>query len=119
MSSEEKMDELILPIREWLGERGINHFRRIQEEHGCINAVWNEGGIPHCVHFREGMQIRNKLRELTNYSWTDHEYDDNWTAIVERAIEEYPPLKKTGLISWLKDLFVLRRFRDESHPRSH
>lgn len=79
-------DELVIAIREWLGEKGIQFFRQIKEEHGRVDAVWNEGGIPHAVHFREGMQVRNKIREITNYSWTDHEYDDNWVEVIERAI---------------------------------
>lgn len=84
------MDELVLQIREWLGVRGIDHFRRIRDEHGCVDAVWNDDGLPHSVHFREGIQVRNKLRKLTDYAWTDHQYDDRWVTIVEQAIEEYP-----------------------------
>lgn len=80
-------DELVENIKKWLGVRGIEWFRDIKENYGKVNAVLTDGDIPHPVHFREGMQVRNKLRELTNYSWTDHEYDDNWVEVVERAIE--------------------------------
>jgi hypothetical protein len=52
---------LIPELKKWLGIDGIAFFKRIKAEHGRINAVWDEGGIPHCVHFREGMQVRNKL----------------------------------------------------------
>lgn len=79
--------ELIRQVREWLGEDGIRFFREVKQEHGKVDAVWNEGGIPHPVHFREGMQVRNKLRELTNFSWTAHEYDDRWVGIIEEAIK--------------------------------
>lgn len=79
-------DDLVNSVRDWLGEAGVRHFRGIRAGHGRIDAVWNEGGIPHMVHFREGMQVRNKLRDLTNGIWSAHEYDDNWVAVVERAI---------------------------------
>lgn len=77
---------VVTELKKWLGPKGLGHFRDIKTKYGRLDAVWNEGGIPHCVHFREGMQIRNKLRELTNYSWTDHEYDDRWVEYVEKAI---------------------------------
>lgn len=77
---------IVAELKKWLGSKGLGHFRDIKTKYGRLDAVWNEGGIPHCVHFREGMQIRNKLRELTNYSWTDHEYDDRWVEYVEKAI---------------------------------
>lgn len=78
---------LIPVLKQWLGVDGINYFKGIQAEHGKVNAVWNEGGIPHCVHFREGMQIRNKLRNLTDGSWTTNEYDNTWAEIIEECIE--------------------------------
>lgn len=80
-------EELISDIREWLGSDGVDFFRQIKENHGRIDACWNEGGIPHPVHFREGMQIRNKMRELTNFSWTDHDYDNHWVEVIEKAIQ--------------------------------
>ena len=83
-------DDLVLSVREWLGEQGLNHFRNIKAQHGKINACWSEGGIPHPVHFREGVQVRNKLRDLTNNSWTSHEYDDRWIEVIEAAIGEDP-----------------------------
>ena len=79
--------ELANQIREWLGFDGIKFFSDVKEKHGKVNAVWDAGGFPHCVHFQEGMAVRNKLRELTNFSWTDHEYDDRWVEIIEEAIK--------------------------------
>jgi hypothetical protein len=81
---------LVVQLRDWLGRTGIAHFRKIKAEHGEINTVWMEGGIPHSVHFREGMQVRNKLRELTNNTWSSHEYDDRWIGLIEEAIKETP-----------------------------
>lgn len=78
---------LIPELKKWLGVNGINFFKSIMQKYGTINAVWMEEGIPHSVHFREGMQIRNKLRELTNGSWSTHEYDNTWTEIIEECIK--------------------------------
>lgn len=79
-------DDLVAQVREWLGPEGRDHFSKIKADHGVIDACWMEGGVPHPVHFREGMQVRNKLRELTNNEWTAHEYDDRWVEVIERAI---------------------------------
>lgn len=79
-------EEIVIEIRKWLGEKGTKFFRDVKEKHGTIIACWDEGGIPHPVHFREGMQVRNKLRQLTNNAWTDHEYDDKWAEVIEKAI---------------------------------
>lgn len=75
-------------VLEWLGPDGIKFFREVKAKHGTLLAVWMEGGIPHPVHFREGMQVRNFLRTITNHSWTSHEYDERWAQIVEEAIKE-------------------------------
>jgi hypothetical protein len=77
---------LIPALKTWLGVEGISFFKKIVLEYGKVNAVWNEGGIPHAVHFREGMQVRNQLRDLTNNSWTCYEYDNTWEQIIEECI---------------------------------
>jgi hypothetical protein len=81
-------EEIIAGLREWLGPAGTAFFRDIKAKYGTLIACWDEGGIPHSVHFREGMQVRNQLRTLTNNSWTAHEYDDRWAELVEKVIEE-------------------------------
>ena len=47
------MHELAVQIRDWLDEAGVAFFRKVKAEHGAINAVWMEGGVPHVVHFRQ------------------------------------------------------------------
>jgi hypothetical protein len=81
-------DDLVNGIKEWLGKKGIAFFRGIKEKYGELNAVWMEGEIPHSVHFREGMQVRNQMRRLCNNAYSADEYDDNWVEVVERAIKE-------------------------------
>jgi hypothetical protein len=77
---------LVPEIKKWLGIQGINFFKDIKRKYGTLLAVWDEGGIPHCVHFREGMSVRNKLRELTDGNWSSNEYDNTWVDIIEECI---------------------------------
>ena len=47
-----------------------------------------EGDIPHIVHFREGMQVRNFMRQSGECNdWSDHEFDDNWVKLIELIIK--------------------------------
>lgn len=82
--------EIVSAIRDWLGEDGLSFFRQNLAEHGTVSPVlslkYGDGFIPYAVHFRDGMQVRNKLRDLTNNLWTAHEYDERWTTVVEKAI---------------------------------
>lgn len=93
---ETENEEIIDKLRQWLSDDGIQFFREIKEKYGTVNACWVEGsddsetqfrGIPHPVHFREGMRVRNFLRRITGNSWTSHEYDDHWVRLVEEAIK--------------------------------
>jgi len=81
--------DLVQQMKRWLGEAGLKFFGDLRKKYGESFgvAVWMEGDIPHPVHFREGMQVRNKLRDLTNGSWTAHEYDDNWATVIEKCLE--------------------------------
>lgn len=79
--------EIVVKVHDWLGEKGRDFFREVKEEHGTLNAVLHDGNIPHPVHFREGMQVRNFLRQTGLCDdWSDHDLDDNWCEVVEKAI---------------------------------
>jgi hypothetical protein len=82
--------QLIKRTVAWLKPKGIKYFRGIKKKYGCINAVWVEGGkggIPHLVHFREGVQVRSFMRSTKLCKdWTDHDYDNNWIDLIEKAI---------------------------------
>jgi hypothetical protein len=83
--------ELIYRIKLWLGEEGINFFMLCKEKYNSISPVYIEPGlnIPHPVHLREGMQVRNWMRSQPEFSdFTDHDYDNHWTEIIELAIKE-------------------------------
>lgn len=80
--------ETVANVKKWLGEKGIDFFRGIKKKHGRIDAVWMEDGIPHPVHFREGMQVRNQLRTIEECNdWNAHDLDDSWVGVIEEAIK--------------------------------
>lgn len=84
----EDMTDIVKQVREWLSPQLFSFFRHAYEKYGTLCAVLMVEGtnIPHPIHFREGMAVRNKLRELTNGAWTSHEYDERWEQIVLWAI---------------------------------
>ena len=81
-------DELLAKVRDWLGEDGKKFFSEIYEKYGILNAVWMEGKIPHPVHFREGMQVRNFLRStgLCN-DWNQHDLENRWEEVILKALK--------------------------------
>jgi len=88
----EPSHELVEHIREWLGPRGVALFRRYRRWAGSVSPTFGRKAnrpIPHPVHFREGMQVRNAMRASGLCSdWNDHDIDDMWTLVVEKAITE-------------------------------
>ena len=94
---------VVQDIREFLREDGIKFFRECKEKTGTVMPVLTltengvsfekeRGGIPHPVHFREGMTIRNRMRKMAQCAdWHDEDYDDNWATAVEQAISEEVP----------------------------
>jgi len=79
-----KHAELIEKLTEFLGEDGIAFFKKMNDKWGRVDAVFQEGGIPHCVHFQEGMQVRNFLRQ--HVDWNCHKLDNKWVKLVEEVI---------------------------------
>lgn len=80
-------ESLVEGMRGCLGKNGTIHFKRYLKEHGTVSPVINMGGIPHPVHFREGMQVRNFMRKLPDCEgWSDIDLDDTWAELVLEAI---------------------------------
>jgi hypothetical protein len=89
-------EELIKKVKKWLGEDGKNFFEGVYKNHGTLNAVypegevdmgWHKSSIPHPVHLREGMQVRNFMRSTGLCDdWTAIDLDDNWEEVVKRAL---------------------------------
>ena len=81
--------KLIKKTKEWLRKDGITFFRGVKEQYGKINAVWLEDKIPHAVHFREGMRVRNFMRSSgLCEGWDDHDFDNNWINLIKKCIKE-------------------------------
>lgn len=81
---------LIDHVRKFLGEDGAKFFAETKKTHGRYNAVYRDEGspFPHPVHFREGMQVRNAMREHADTEgWSAHDYDDSWVKVVELCLE--------------------------------
>lgn len=90
-------------LLEWLGYDGVAFFQMCADEYDSTAPVWvttADGGspdrpralqLPHPVHFREGMQVRNAMREIHRRMgvglYTAHFYDDHWQAAVLAALK--------------------------------
>ena len=69
-----------------LGEKWLTHFREYLHKYGTISPLIT-GRFPHPVHFREGMVIRNKLRECELCKdWSSHDFDNEWQMAVLMAL---------------------------------
>jgi len=77
-------------FKEWLRPEGLKWWKDIKSKYGRVDALWSEGGIPHAVHFNEGMQVRNWMREQPEFKdkeeQVEHWFDDNWVEFVEGII---------------------------------
>lgn len=110
------MGDIVPALRKFLGDEGISFFQEVREKFGRVDAVFayddndkmlssreeirmysaerqrrgeNPFVLPHAVHFKEGMQVRNFLRKLPECKgWTAHDYDERWVGLVEVALEE-------------------------------
>lgn len=86
--------QLVEKLGDWLGEDGRMFFAAVKKEFGTLIATlpvghpYNEHDVPRCIHFRDGMKVRNFLRESITLDLPDDWYDDSWAGLVEEAIEE-------------------------------
>lgn len=96
-------EDFIERLLEWLGYDGVAFFRMCKEISTGIdpyNVVWTEVapgkdvnlyGVPHPVHFREGMAVRNTMRrihtEMGAGIYGAHFYDNHWQSAVTAAIK--------------------------------
>ena len=75
-------------VKKWLGKKGIKLFFNYKNKYGTVSPVFMESGIPHAVHFREGMQVRNFLRTLPSCSkWNSEDLDNSWQDIIDLIVE--------------------------------
>lgn len=84
--------EIVDKVYVWLKNDGIDFFSELYDSYGSLNVVLKDGEYPHCVHFREGMQVRNFLRSLRETEdWSAHDFDNRWEDIILEIIK----IKKT------------------------
>ena len=69
--------EQIEACREYLGEYGIEFFQGLHESEGTLLSA----------HLREGMAVRNFMRESGLFSLDCHWLDDNWMLLVLKVIQ--------------------------------
>ena len=80
---------LVSHVRKFLGNDGIAFFVNCKLEYDTVSPVIVDGPIPHPVHLREGMQVRNAMRKSELCStWTDHDFDNNWAEVVNQVIKK-------------------------------
>ena len=81
-------DELVESVQTFLGKGGLDFFASLQRDHGTVSPCLMDGSIPHPVHLREGMQVRNAMRRSgLCEDWDCHDLDNQWKSVVETAIE--------------------------------
>lgn len=77
---------LVKKTKTWLRSEGVDLFKEWKVKYGTVSPVI-DGVIPHAVHFWEGMQVRNFLREQDECKdWTDEDFDDTWIEVIENTI---------------------------------
>jgi len=65
----------------WLGEEGTQFFSKLWIDHGEIPLVLEvPGKFPHPIHFREGVQVRNWMRDNTDLP--EEQVENNWREFV-------------------------------------
>jgi len=80
----ELCEELVTRVHTFLGSEGLKAFGDWFEEYGTVSPMLSfSNGFPHAVHFHEGMQVRNFMRNTGLCdSWTDHDLDNLWAEVV-------------------------------------
>jgi hypothetical protein len=73
------------PKKEEEEEEELKGFENIAR---AVKKARGGTSIPHLVHFREGMRVRNAMRlsDCTD-CWNDCDFDDHWVEVVEKVIE--------------------------------
>jgi hypothetical protein len=85
---------LIDKAKVWLGTEGISFFSHLKGLTGEVSPVLNlnvkRKGIPiHPIHFREGMSIRNWMRDqIECKDWSADEMDEKWVLLIEEVIKK-------------------------------
>lgn len=88
MADKEIPQELVDHVKTRIGPHGCKLFKDYKEKHGTICPTFLRGVVPWPVHLREGMAVRNIMRDLpVCKDWTDHDFDDNWTKVIGKVLD--------------------------------
>jgi hypothetical protein len=87
------LDPLVVSkLHDWLGKNGRHFFRTLAKLYkgDVIPVIRAKGIIPcHCIHFREGMQIRNYFRGLEECKeWTFDQFENDYPEYIKAAMVE-------------------------------
>lgn len=93
--------KVIEKLHEWLGPKGRHFFRTcaklykgdvipvIRVRIDTISPLARFQIMPHAVHFREGMQVRNFLRALPECKdWTFEMIEEGYVDYIKEAMKE-------------------------------
>lgn len=81
-------NELLDHVQTFLGQEGLDFFKTCLKEHGDVSPCLSYGPVPHPVHLREGMQVRNSMRMSGQCDdWDAHDFDGLWKQVVEKIID--------------------------------
>lgn len=72
---------------EWLGPVGVEFFSELYGKHGEIPLVIPSDipGVPHPIHFREGMQVHNWMRNHTDLP--EEQIENNWREFIGDCLD--------------------------------
>ena len=85
-------ESLVKKLSEWLGDDGLHFFRTLYKLTGSYIPVlklnYEKKGVPaHPVHFREGVSVRNFLREQNECgNWSFEEIENNYALVIREAV---------------------------------
>lgn len=83
----DERQRIVTELKKKLDQTGMSEFfRGVKRDYGHLHVILNKGGLPWPIHFREGMHVRNILREITAYAYTPEQYDALWAPLTELAI---------------------------------
>lgn len=87
--------DVAIRLKDWLGGENVRYFQLLKALTGTYSPVlklnFEKKGIPaHPVHFREGMQVRNWMRDQPEFKdFTTEQFDNGWTYYVRQACQQY------------------------------
>lgn len=103
---------LLSRARTWLGPDGVERFIYFKKNYGEVSPVIPGSdtpfNIPHTVHFAEGKQIRNFMRNQKECEEYLDRLDDIWIEFIESVIAPFLPEKINQSVPLGNQIHVLK-----------